>query len=87
MKKAKITERKPRPAPVFDLAVNRLQNLKAIALAELWSPLKTRRRIAKHRKRCQVSKGPWRRAVKVVFGTGVLELPDFRQLDLFRKVE
>lgn len=74
---------KPRPAPAFDAAKKKLAELKDDALAKHWSPLETRRRIASER---NVSRGPWRRAVKAVFGAGVLELPDLRQLDLFSEV-
>jgi hypothetical protein len=76
-------QRRGRPTPALDRSVVSLRKLQTASLAERWSPKRLARAIRDAR---DASRPVWRRAIVQVFGVGVAELPDTRQLGLFAEV-
>lgn len=71
---------KARARPSFDKALVAVTDIAAAALILRWSPKELRKQL--RAERCVCPK-VWGNAVRKVFGAGVRELPDLRQLPMF----
>jgi hypothetical protein len=60
--------------------VTAIASLRSTAQIENWSPRRLRRELRTARTTCR---RVWLKAIVEVFGVSILDLPDFRQLDLF----